>query len=182
LLELAQELPALTILHHENAGHGPTILRGYREARGEWVFQTDGDGEMDTAGLATLWGRRAEFDFLLGRRDGRTSSIGRRLVTGVARVSVGLLYGSGIHDVNAPFRLVRREWLQETVADLPADLFAPNVILSGLAVRSGLRILEIPVRFAVRRKDGGSLVSFRILSPAARSLAQTVSVALRARR
>ena len=52
------------------------------------------------------------------------------------------------------------------------------MILSGLAAKAGLRIYETPVRFLGRRHGGGSLVSFQILRPAARSLAQTIGVAL----
>ncbi len=36
----------LRVERHANMGHGPTILRGYREARGRWVLQLDGDGEV----------------------------------------------------------------------------------------------------------------------------------------
>src|SRR5262245_27544783 len=46
LTEHAYNLPRVKIRHHANHGHGPTILRGYREARGQWIFQTDSDDEM----------------------------------------------------------------------------------------------------------------------------------------
>jgi glycosyltransferase involved in cell wall biosynthesis len=182
LQSLATELPGLVIHRHANRGHGPTILRGYREARGDWVFQTDSDGEMDVAGLSELWRWREEYDFILGSREGRISTPTRWLVTGIARFSVGLLFGWGIRDVNAPFRLMRREWLQDAIKQFPDDLFAPNVILSGLAVRSGLRVREIGVRFEVRRRDSGSLGSFKVFRPAAQSLRQTIAVALSASR
>jgi hypothetical protein len=137
---------------------------------------------MDVGGLSELWRWREEYDFILGSREGRISTPVRWLVTGSARFSVGILFGWGIHDVNAPFRLMRREWLQEVVKHLPHDLFAPNVVLSGLAVRTGLRIHEVGVRFEVRRRDSGSLGSLKVFRPAVRSLRQTIAVALRASR
>jgi glycosyltransferase involved in cell wall biosynthesis len=179
LQSLAAELPGLIIHRHANRGHGPTILRGYREARGDWVFQTDSDGEMDVEGLSEMWRGREDYDFILGSRAGRVSTPVRWLVTGVSRLSVGILFGWGIHDVNAPFRLMRRDWLQDAVEQLPDDLFAPNVVLSGLAVRSGLRVREIDVRFEVRRRHAGSLGSLKVFRPAARSLYQTIAVARR---
>lgn len=178
LAELAGELPRLLLTRQENRGHGPTILRGYREARGEWVFQTDSDGEMEVAGFRSLWEHRRDHDFLVGIRTGRSSTPARWLVTRVSRLAVWILFGRGVSDVNSPFRLMRRERLEELLQDLPGDLFAPNVILSGLAAKRGLRIYETPVRFLERRHGAGSLVSFKILRPAARSLRQTIAVAL----
>ena len=35
LEQLSNEVPRLLVTRHSNRGHGPTILRGYREARGE---------------------------------------------------------------------------------------------------------------------------------------------------
>src|SRR5213594_2830385 len=55
LAGLARERPTLTAVRQPNRGHGPTILRGYREARGEWVFQTDSDGEMGPESFPLVW-------------------------------------------------------------------------------------------------------------------------------
>src|SRR4051812_48649922 len=54
LQQKAQTLPRLVVGTHENRGHGPTILRGYGEARGEWVFQVDSDDEMPADHFGTL--------------------------------------------------------------------------------------------------------------------------------
>jgi glycosyltransferase involved in cell wall biosynthesis len=180
---LARELPRLLVTRHHNRGHGPTILRGYREARGDWVFQTDSDGEMEPDSFERLWRERGDHDFLLGIRAGRQSAPARWLVPRVSRLAVRTLFGRGIHDVNTPYRLMRRARLEPLLAELPDDLFAPNVILSGLAVRDGLRIWETPVPHQGRRHGGGSLVSLRkILRPAARSLRQTIAIARQPRR
>src|SRR5205085_1317421 len=48
----------VAVRSHSNRGHGPTILRGYREAQGEWVFQTDSDDEMTPESFANLWRER----------------------------------------------------------------------------------------------------------------------------
>ncbi len=182
LSSLAEENPRLVVTRHENRGHGPTILRGYREASAPWVFQTDSDGEMDVGGFAELWKQRDDYDFLFGIRAGRQSSPARWLVTRVSRLSVWLLFARGVSDVNTPFRLMRSDALSPLLAGLSDDLFAPNVILSGLAAKAGLRIYETPVAFLGRRHGGGSLVSFNILRPAARSLAQTIGVAFSRKR
>ena len=54
LERLADDQPGLVVTSKANSGHGPTILRGYREARGEWVFQVDSDDEMGPEQIAGL--------------------------------------------------------------------------------------------------------------------------------
>jgi dolichol-phosphate mannosyltransferase len=169
--------PEIVLRRHANRGHGPTILRGYREATGEWVFQADSDEEIPADELPRLWERRLDHDLVLGRRTHRPQSPGRRLVSRTARFLVRRAFGSGIEDVNSPFRLIRGAVLRELVARVPDRTFAPNVALSGLAVRRGLRVLEVPVRFVPRRSGTGSLASFRLWRLAARAAFETMAIA-----
>lgn len=158
--------------------HGPSIHRGYREANGQWVFQIDSDNEMGPERFEELWSRRADYDFLLGCREGRKSPLARRIVTVVSKLSVGLLYGRGIWDVNSPYRLIRASELAKLLQKIPEDTIAPNVILSGLAVKRGLRIYQCWIPHHGRKVGTASLVKLRLWKIAARSLYQTVSVAL----
>jgi glycosyltransferase involved in cell wall biosynthesis len=183
LEQLSNEIPRLLVTRHSNRGHGPTILRGYREARGEWVFQTDSDGEMEPDSFPRLWEKRGDYDFLLGIRGGRVWSPPRWVMTRGSRLAVRMLFGKGVADVNTPYRLMRRARLAELMATLPDDLFAPNVILSGLAVRRGLRVFEIEVPHQGRRTGKASLSGVRkLVKPATRSLRQTIAAARAAKR
>jgi glycosyltransferase involved in cell wall biosynthesis len=179
---IAGEIPALRAASHANRGHGPTVLRGYREARGRWVFQVDGDGEIAPRHFAALWDRRDEADLVLGRRTGRQDGFARAIVSGVARLSVRCLFGGRIHDVNSPFRLFRRDALERLLPEVPEGTFAPNVLLTGLACRHGLRVLEVPVPNEGRRWGRASLASWRLWRKAAIALRQTASLALGRRR
>src|ERR1041385_713858 len=55
---LAARDPHVRVTHHTNRGHGPTVLRGYREARGEWVFQADSDDEIPAEAFEAVWRAR----------------------------------------------------------------------------------------------------------------------------
>lgn len=162
-----------------NAGHGPTVLRGYREARTPWVFQVDGDGELQPSDFEPLWRERDRFDLLLGFRQGRLATGGRRALTAGSRGVVRLLFGPGVTDVNTPFRLIRRSWLDAMLPLLPSDSVIPNVVLAGLAVRSGARIAEYPARHENRRTGVTSVRSFRLWKLAAKGTLQAVRAALR---
>jgi hypothetical protein len=146
------------------------------------VFQTDSDGEVAPASFPDLWRERQAHDLVLGIRQGRRVSLDRRVVSWLSRLSVWLLFGAWLGDANVPFRLVRRAHLQALVADLPEDLFAPNVALAGIAARARLRIREVPVAHVGRIEGLGTLAGGRIWRAAATAFRQTVAVALRARR
>lgn len=177
LAGLARERPHVVALRHENRGHGPTILRGYHEARGEWVFQVDGDDEMPAAAFPRLWARRDEADLVLGYRVGRVQSPARRVVSAASRGTVRVLFGRGVHDVNVPYRLYRRRALDALLPLVPADTFAPNVALAGLAIRRGFRVVELPVPHRHRVAGTSSLGSWRLWRSAIRAMAQTVRIA-----
>lgn len=125
----------LTIIQHaSNRGHGPSILEGYRRAvsMAEWVFQTDSDDEISPIHFVELWRRRHDYDALLGVRTGRRQSLVRHFISAMSRVSVGLLFGNRVKDVNVPYRLVRSDHLARIMRFMEPDLFAPNVIMSGM--------------------------------------------------
>ena len=109
LAACAGRSPRLRVTRQANRGHGPTVLRGYREAAAEWIAQADADGEIPAAAFAALWERRRSADLVLGRRTGRPQRAARRAVSAVARAAVRVLGGgAGAADVNVPFRLLRR--------------------------------------------------------------------------
>lgn len=168
--------------HHEveiidkpNTGHGPTILRGYREADTPWLFQIDSDNEMDIRHFGTLWENRDRFDFLSGRRKDRHSPLSRKIVSFVSRLTVHILYGGGLYDVNTPFRLFRREMLIEDIRSIPADTFAPNVIIAGLANRKKLRLFETDVPHTPRNTGTVSIKKLKLLKSSIRAWWQTVA-------
>jgi dolichol-phosphate mannosyltransferase len=179
---LRGRLPQLILRQHRNMGHGPTVLRGYREAHGEWIFQADSDGEVAPTGFRALWDVRHDHDFVLGIRQHRRSSMVRRLVTLGSRLTVRAMFGRTLPDVNTPFRLMRRAPLAPLLALLPDECFAPNVALVGLAAWTGLRMHSVPVPYRGRQSHGGSLAGLRLWRGASRAWWQTLTIAHRVRR
>lgn len=182
-LERAKEiLSRLTVRWHANRGHGPTLLRGYREAQGKWILQVDSDGEIPSENFELLWEYRLDHDFLVGQRTGRTQSMARRILTRGTGAVVGFFFGSCVKDVNCPLRLMRRDKFIHLFSLLPEDIFAPNAVLSGLAFQEGLRIFQCQVKAQDRRAGKSSLTHLRIVSGAWRAFFQTASVGIRAGR
>ena len=180
--ETAQVLSAyendarVTVVNQANSGHGPTILRGYREAvaRAEWVFQVDSDDEMRPRAFANFWRRRQNYDAIFGVRVAREQDSARRLLSAGSRATIKLFYSRGVRDVNVPYRLMRARVLKPIVAAIPDETFAPNILISGVLGQRRRRVLNLPVLHENRKTGTGSLANSKIWKVAARALSQTV--------
>ncbi len=170
LKRLAGTHDALRIHHKANAGHGPTILQGYREnARATWIFQVDSDDEVSAAHFEAFWRHRHAYDFVIANRRGRQASVSRKLLSWTARSLVHALYGGSVHDVNAPYRLLRVAAFKPCFSAIPAHYFAPNLVITGYAAFHDLKTLErdVPHRSRVTgdvTRSSGHIVKGSLLA------------------
>lgn len=175
LTDMAKTDPRLQVVNQPNAGHGPTILRGYVDhLDSPWLFQVDSDGELGPEEFATLWAKRADYDFLIGSRVQRQSPLPRQITTWVSRLLVWSAYGTAVFDVNCPYRLFRPACLREALVRIPADTFAPNLILSGLTSLLGLRVWQTEVVHSTRQTGEVSIKKWKLFKAALNSGWQTV--------
>ena len=171
----------ITVINKPNSGHGPTIMLGYRQAveRADWVFQVDSDDELRPQDFRALWEARHCHDCVIGYRVNRRSPLSRRIITSMARLVVWAMFRSPIRDVNCPYRLFRASRLRELLACLPENHSVPNVCLSGLAARGGLRISQAPVQYQYRRTGTVSIRRWKLWKFATRALLQTLRASFR---
>lgn len=169
--------PAIEVIHQENVGHGPTILRGYRCAveLADWVFQCDSDDEISPSFFPTFWRCREQYDALFGVRERDKRSPGRMIISAVGRLTIRLAFGGGVDDVNVPYRLTRASMLRDVIAQIPPETFAPNVIISGAIARARFSVLQIPVRCEARKTGTSSITGLKIWKAAAVSFHQTLA-------
>ena len=183
LLARAATLDARVRHHrHSNRGHGPTIARGYQEhASAPWVFQVDADDVIGPAALIGWWPDREKCDlFMMSRREPRRTAF-RRGLSMCARRAVGVLFGGGIVDVNAPYRLLRNDAFRAAFEAFPADVLLPNVMLSGFATTRQLRIRQDPIDVQGRMRGDTVRGMVRWVSLALRGFRQLATVTTRFR-
>lgn len=174
--DLARADARVCVHNRENAGHGPTILAGYRENVDKpWIFQIDSDDEMKPDRFAELWRARGEYDFLVGERARNDQPWARRVVSAVSRVTVRALFGDAVFDVNAPYRLMRSSAFEPVFRAIPADTFAPNVVITGAVSILGLRAHRIEVTQLPRQTGEVSIKKLKLLRAAARAFFQTIA-------
>ncbi|MEI8011530.1 MAG: glycosyltransferase family 2 protein [Candidatus Omnitrophota bacterium] len=176
---LAGQYGTLRVFHKPNSGHGPTLMMGYAAAARDaaWVFQTDSDNEISADIFPSFWRERAACDLVVACRKGRIFSWSRRLTTGVSFWTVRLLFGKGVDDVNVPYRLMRAPVLAGFLAQIPAEMMVPNVVLTGLFCRRGKGIYVIPAAYAHRQTGVVSIRHWKLLRFAVWSFIQTLQCA-----
>ncbi len=165
----------LQVFDKPNSGHGPTILKGYKENMdAEWLFQVDSDNELRAYEFEKFWKTRNNYDFLIGNRIQRNSPLPRVITTTISRLVVGFFYGNKVKDVNAPFRLMRTSKFFDEVMKIPDATFAPNLIVSGIANKKRLRIKQFDVKHHDRETGEVSIKKWKLLKAAFKSLFQTI--------
>lgn len=177
LKKLAATDPALDIHTQSNAGHGPAILNGYHRAidgGAEWIFQIDSDHQLETTAFRNLWANKEDFDLLLAQRRDKNATQGRQWISRFTGWSVRLLFGAGVSDINSPYRLMRSKALQPALQRIPADSFAPNVLITAWFIKKKYRIFIATVN---PMKDGGrkSRMNRYFLRGALRSFRQLIA-------
>ncbi len=160
----AQDL--VKAISQHNQGHGASILNGYRialDSGSPWIFQCDSDDQIEAKDFSKLWRETPKADFILGQRLERHDPIIRLFMSRIMRLWVFLLFGLRILDPNCPFRLFKREFLQEalTKTKIPSNSFAPNIHLSieafKKARRGTLKCKTVPIIHQLRQSGVPSL-------------------------
>ena len=165
------------VIHKENSGHGPTILLGYiSNIETQWIFQVDADNEIPAKYFPNFWNIKNEYDIVIANRGKRGNGFIRRLMSFMSYLIVRIIYGKGIKDVNAPYRLIRTHPFKKIIKDIPENTFAPNIIISGMANKKKLRIKIFDLARAKRKTGSPSLGNklFKLLRISFRSFKEIV--------
>jgi len=176
----ADDVRIRVLLNGTNVGHGPSVRRAIDESSGAWIFHLDSDGQVDVSEFGLLWSRRERSDLVLGVRVARRDPFVRRVLTRLTRVLVSALARRRVRDANAPFKLVSRSLFEHLAPSIPADAFAPSILLVLGAHRCGATVTEVPITHFPRRHGRSTLHLRRLVIAVWRSTAQTVRFARRA--
>jgi dolichol-phosphate mannosyltransferase len=143
------------LVNPANRGHGPSVLRAYREAlRGEpdYVLQVDGDGQFHGSDLRRVLVLLIdEAHAVSGVRRFRQDPWFRMAMTRLVRTYVNVSFAVGARDPNCPLRGYEASLLQRLLDALPDECLVPNLYLTVVASRRGLALLEVDVSHRVRR-------------------------------
>jgi dolichol-phosphate mannosyltransferase len=165
ILAEQEKLPGTRVLYHErNCGKGAAIVTGLRSATGDVVIVQDADMEYDPQDILRVVRPifAGEARVAYGSRfKGRV--VGMRLPNRIANWLlawlVSLLYGQRITDEATAYKAFRREVIQATDLQCKRFEFCPEV--TAKVLRSGERIVEVPVTYRARTFEEGKKIGYR---------------------
>jgi glycosyltransferase involved in cell wall biosynthesis len=110
--ELAAEEPEVRAFHlPRNMGMGAALLRGYGEARGQWVTMLPGDGQLDPYELLGFFAAAEEADLVTSLYRNRRYPLHREILSRGLRATTALIVGAKAQSEGT--YLVRRSVLEK---------------------------------------------------------------------
>ena len=161
--ELARTYPEVRVIHHaRNRGYGGALRSGFRGARKEWIFYTDGDAQYDPAELAVLWARRtADVDLVNGYKISRSDPLHRKIIGRTYHHVVSILFGLRLRDIDCDFRLMRRSIFDRIALGRDSGVICLEMMKK--ISDAGFRIAEVPVHHYHRAFGRSQFFNFRRL-------------------
>jgi Glycosyl transferase family 2 len=156
-IEIAEAAGA-RVIHERRRGYGQAYLRGFAEARGDYIVMGDSDDTYDFSDLDALVApldRGA--DMVVGNRfaggiaNGAMPWAHRYIGSPIINFVIRLFFGTRIGDSQSGLRAFRRGVTERLGLRSSGMELASEMIVS--ASRAGLNITEVPAPYAIRRGE-----------------------------
>jgi Glycosyl transferase family 2 len=145
------------VSHARNRGYGAALASGFRASTGDFVMFMDADRQFDIRDLRLLAPFAGEYDIVAGFRMERSDPLHRRVFAEMFNVSVRILFGVHLRDIDCAFKLFRGDLLRGMTFTAPGALI--NTEIQAKARRQGARLQQVGVHHYPRiagEATGGS--------------------------
>ncbi len=156
------------IRHERNRGYGAALQSGFRAARKELVFYTDGDGQFDIGEMPALLPLMADYDIVSCYRIDRRDNLVRKINGWLWTKVTGLVFSMKVRDVDCAFKLYRRSLFDRITMESTGALIDTEILAR--AVRKGYTITQKGVHHYPRTAGRQTGASLRVVLRAFREL------------
>lgn len=155
--------------------YGGALRAGFRAARFELVFYTDGDAQYDIRELRKLWPElRDGVDVVMGNKLSRQDPLHRIVVGRLYHLLMAWLFRVRLHDIDCDFRLLRRGVFDFAGGRVTLTQTSGTIALEMMKKMQdrGYRTVEVPVHHYHRAYGVSQFFNFRRLFRVVVSLAR----------
>jgi glycosyltransferase involved in cell wall biosynthesis len=159
--ELAHRHSRVRVIHHvSNRGYGAALASGFRDARKELIFYTDGDAQYDVRELASLIPlMTAEVTVVNGYKVERADPRHRVVLGEIYKRLARWMFRLPVRDVDCDFRLLRRDAIQRIELHSTSGVVCTEMIYK--LGQAGCRFAEVGVHHYPRRHGQSQFFTFR---------------------
>jgi glycosyltransferase involved in cell wall biosynthesis len=167
--KLAAEIPQVRAVHNKpNRGYGGGLIRGFREARKNWIFYTDGDGQFDFKELPPLLPLLENHDVISCYRLDRKDPLMRKLNAFAWSTLVNLLFHIGLKDIDCAFKIYPRTFIETIELHSQGALIDTEMLAK--ARNLGLRIAQVGVHHYARTAGSQTGANLKVILRAFKEL------------
>lgn len=150
LLDLAKKYRRLKLIFHKkNLGYGAALRSGFRKAKYELIFYTDGDGQYDVKDLSLLLSTfTKDVDFINGIKMTRHDPTYRVVIGNIYSFFTRWLFWVPIFDIDCDFRLIRKSIIKKL--NLKTNSGAICIELVKKAQIAGARFRQVSIKHLER--------------------------------
>lgn len=166
---LAAEHPEVRAVHNNpNLGYGGALQRGFREARKNWVFYTDGDGQFDFDEIDKLLPLLETHEIVSCYRMNRQDPFMRKANAWAWGRLVNLLFRFRLRDVDCAFKIYPRSLFDKITMRSTGALIDTEILAK--AHYLGYRIAQIGVHHYPRTAGAQTGANFKVILRAFKEL------------
>lgn len=167
--EIAGRESRVKVVHHQrNLGYGAALQSGFKAAKKELVFYTDGDGQFDINELPPLLPLMEQYDIVSCYRLNRRDSLIRKINAWCWTKLVCLLFDLRLRDIDCAFKLYKREIFDHIELSSTGALIDAEILAR--AVRKEYRITQKGVHHYPRTAGAQTGAKFQVILRAFREL------------
>jgi len=137
------------VSHTKNLGYGGALRTGFKEARFNLIFFSDGDGQFDMGEVNLLLPYLEKADIVAGYRITRADPFHRVLNAWLYNWLVRVIFAIKVRDINCAFKFIKRRVLETISLESKGALI--NAELLYKAKKNRFKILEVPVHHYPRK-------------------------------
>lgn len=137
------------ISHRKNQGYGAALRTGFREAKHDWVFFTDGDLQFELKQLKKFIAHTKKYDAIIGFRENRAEGGIRVFNAWLFKLYVDILFRLGVRDIDCAFKLFRTKTFR-SIKLRSTGAFISAEFLYKLK-KKGVDFKQLPVTHFLRR-------------------------------
>lgn len=137
------------VSHQRNLGYGAALRSGFKAARYDWVFFTDGDLQFKISQLKKFISYTDNFDIVIGYRRNRADGGIRAFNAYLFKLYIDLLFRVHVKDIDCAFKLMRAKVIK-AVKLTSTGAFTSAELLYQLK-KEGQQFKQLPVTHMPRR-------------------------------
>lgn len=167
---LASADQRVRVVHHpQNRGYGAALSSGFSASTGEHVMFMDADRQFDIGEVTLLTPFAESYDIVAGFRMERNDPIHRRLFAEVFNLTVRILFGVHLRDIDCAFKMFRGDLIRSLELNAPGALI--NTEIQAKARRQRATLQQVGVHHYPRVAGEASGGNWRVI---ARAMRETV--------